>query len=411
MKTTIIKPWRGGDYMKKILAISFLGGLILLVPTRFYSQKIETKAGIRVVHNEKGGTWGANPAVSLTLLRTLGDIDIDDSNLSFNQPSDVAMDAGGNVYVLDTMNQRIQKFGPDGKYLATIGRKGQGPGEFNYPSSLDISPTGSLYVLEGMQSKIMVLSSDGKELRTIRTLNNRVMRIRHLNSGMVAGGIYLGFGRGASEQKNKNKPKLIKLFDLDGNTKLEFADAFDYGDEFSTSSGNISVFDADKDDNLYLSFYNQNRVEKYSPKGELLWKADRPLNYSAEMLEKGTIERSERGTSMQAPRFNTCSLGVAADEKGRAWVITMNRQLTKEEQISTMSVAGGGGVRNVKTTGDRELQKTDAYKLEIFDSDGVLLGEIPIDHFVSAIRIFKDNLFLIDVERRAKIYHYKIVEK
>ena len=272
--------------MKKLLAIGLLGAFILFVPTRFYSQKIETKAGIRIVHNEKGGTWSANPAVSLTLVRTFGDIDIDDPNLAFNQPSDVAMDAAGNLYILDTMNQRIQKFGPDGKYLATIGRKGQGPGEFNYPSSLDISPTGSLYVLEGMQKKILVLSPEGRELRTIRTLNDMVMKMRHLNSGMVAGGIYLGFGRGASEQKNKNKPKLIKVFDLDGNTKLDLAAAFDYGDEFSTSSGNISFFDADKDDNLYLSFYNQNRIEKYSPNGILLWKADRPLNYIAEMLDK-----------------------------------------------------------------------------------------------------------------------------
>jgi DNA-binding beta-propeller fold protein YncE len=397
--------------MKRLSAVVFLGGIILAASILGFSQKIESKAGIRIVHNEKSGTWGLNPAVSLTLVRTLGDIDIDDPNLAFNQPSDVAMDAGGNVYVLDTMNQRIQKFGPDGKYLATIGRKGQGPGEFNYPSALDISPTGSLYVLESMQKKILVLSPEGRELRTIRTLNDMVMKIRHLNSGMVAGGIYLGFGRGASEQRNKKKPKLIKIYDLDGKTQQDLADAFDFGDEFSTSSGNISFFDADKDDNLYLSFFNQNRIEKYSPKGILLWTADRPLNYSTEMLEKGTVERSERGTSMQAPRFNTCSIGIAVDEKERAWVITLNRQLKKEEQVGTIMTVGSGGVSSVKTMGDRELQKTDAFKLEVFDTDGGLLGEVPLEHFVSAIRIFKDSLFLIDVERRAKIYHYKIVEK
>jgi len=397
--------------MKKIAVIGSAFGLFLLVSIQTYSQKIETKAGVRIVHNEKGGTWGANPAVSLTLMRTFGDIDIDDPNLAFNQPSDVAMDAAGNLYVLDTMNQRIQKFGPDGKYLATIGRKGQGPGEFNYPSALDISPAGSFYVLESMQKKILILSPEGRELRTIRTLNDMVMKIRHLNSGMVAGGIYLGFGRGASEQRNKKKPKLIKIYDLDGASKLDLAAAFDYGDEFSTSSGNISFFDADKDDNLYLSFYNQNRIEKYSPKGILLWTADRPLNYSTEMLEKGTVERSERGTSMQAPRFNTCSIGIAVDEKERAWVITLNRQLKKEEQVGTIMTGGSGGVSSVKTMGDRELQKTDAFKLEVFDTDGGLLGEVPLEHFVSAIRIFKDSLFLIDVDRRAKIYHYKIVEK
>ena len=53
-------------------------------------------------------------------------------------PGDVAVDKAGNIYILDSGNARIQKFGPDGKYLATIGRKGQGPGEFILPDGLDI---------------------------------------------------------------------------------------------------------------------------------------------------------------------------------------------------------------------------------------------------------------------------------
>jgi WD40 repeat protein len=380
--------------------------VFIIISALAYSQKIETVDGVRVVHNEKGGKWGNKPEISIKLLRTLGDIDTEDENLAFNTPSDIMMDEAGNVYILDSSNQRIQKFSPDGKYLATIGRKGQGPGEFNYRSSIDIDANGNLYVLESTRKIIHVLSPEGKELKTVRVLKDNVMKIRRLNSGLLAAGVYLGFGRSASEQKDKARPKLMKTFDLEGNAKMEFADAFDYGDDFSTSAGNLFLFDADSEDNLYLSFYNQNRVEKYSPKGICLWKADRPLNYSSEMQAKGKIERSERGVAMESPKFNVCSNGISVDGKRRAWVITLNRQLKKEEQISVISTSA-----SARTIGDRELQKTDAYKLEIFDTDGVLLGEIPLDHFVSVIRIVKDNLFLIDVERRAKVFQYKIIEK
>ena len=60
----------------------------------------------------------------------------------------------GNIYVLDTGNARIQKFGPDGAYLATIGRKGQGPGEFIMPDALDIDRDGNLVVADPAQCRI-----------------------------------------------------------------------------------------------------------------------------------------------------------------------------------------------------------------------------------------------------------------
>jgi hypothetical protein len=37
----------------------------------------------------------------------------------------------------------------------------------------------------------------------------------------------------------------------------------------------------------------QNRIEKYAPDGRLLWRADRPLNYGTDVIEKGTIKRGK----------------------------------------------------------------------------------------------------------------------
>jgi hypothetical protein len=42
----------------------------------------------------------------------------------------VVADEAGQIFAMDGGNRRIQVYGPDGKYLRTIGRSGNGPGEF-----------------------------------------------------------------------------------------------------------------------------------------------------------------------------------------------------------------------------------------------------------------------------------------
>jgi hypothetical protein len=73
----------------------------------------------------------------------------------------------------------------------------------------------------------------------------------------------------------------------------------------------------------------------------------------------------------------------------------------------------GGEERNIsmKTEGNVELRNTDAYRLEVYDPDGSLLGIIPLDRFVDGIRIERDRLFFIDQMRGAQVLEYRIVEK
>jgi len=60
--------------------------------------------------------------------------------------SGFAIDTAGRVYVADFQDPRIVVFGRDGRHLATIGRKGRGPGEFSAPTGPVIGPGGALYV-------------------------------------------------------------------------------------------------------------------------------------------------------------------------------------------------------------------------------------------------------------------------
>ena len=391
--------------MRKIFNIGFWGAIFLFASVLAYSQKIETIDGVRIIHNEKGGIWGNKPEISIKLLRTIGDIDTEDENLAFNSPLDIGMDAARNLYILDSANQRIQKFSPEGKYLATIGRKGRGPGEFENPSSLDIDPNGFLYVLDTGQNRIQVLKPDGGEFKTIPTTGLGIGRIRLLKSGRLAARRDVNWER--EYVKGKSLPKLIRLLDLQLKMKGEFGEVFDYEEILTNQFGNSAQVEVDKDDNIYLEFFYQNRIEKYSPDGKLLWRAERPLNFSTEVIEKGKIETTADTRSYHSPKMNRCSIGVAADGKDRIWSLTMNRQLKNEEKVYVSTSGGPSGITR-KIVGNTDLRTTDAFKLEVFDSSGILLGEIPIGHFADDIRILGDSLFLLDRMRGVKYYQYKI---
>jgi len=410
MKTTTID--------RRLAGLMIIGLMLAGLPAAsgVAPQKIETVEGIRVVHNEKGGLWGETPKVSLELVRRIGDVDTEDEHLAFTYPSDVAVDGEGNIYILDTGNAWIQKFGPDGKYLATIGRKGQGPGEFMMPDSFDFDKDGNLVVNDAGQRRVQKIIGGGRDVKSFLVQDEFVYGLRCLNSGdcVVKLSTY-SFPRPGQKAKTAGEMRLFRILGPNGAVKNEFGVLTDFGESLTTASGNAGEFAVDAGDGLVVSFNTQNKIDKYGPDGQLLWRADRPLDYGTEVRKKGKIERSSRGISMSDPEMNACSVDIAVDGRGRIWVVTYDRQLKKEEKVQTsiMSVGGPGGIESVsyKTEGNTDVRATDAFKLEIFDGDGVLLGAVPLAHFVDAIRIFGDSLFLIDRERGVTVYQYKIVEK
>ena len=402
--------------MKKLflcaLIVSLMWGNAML-----WAQKIETVDGVRVVHNQKGGQWGKTPKVALELVRKIGDIDSDDENLSFNQPGDVAMDAKGNIYILDCANARIQKFGADGKFLASIGRKGQGPGEYMMPDSLDFDASGRLIVYDPFQLRVQAFTGDGKETKITTLQGMRVSHLRCWTAGAyLTGGPLFAMPPRKGEEAKQPKPTLFKSFGPDGKLSREFGSLVDLGDPATSSMGNGIVFAVDGQGGVAAAFTLQNRLEKYTADGKLLWWADRPMNFSTEVKKKGKMESSEGGFMISGPDMNDCAVAVAADKKGRIWVVTYSRQLKKEEQIQRNMMSSGGpagGISSIKSEvkGNTDIRKTDAFKLEVFAPDGILLGDVPLTHFVDHARICGDYLFLIDANRGATVYQYKIVEK
>lgn len=79
-------------------------------------------------------------------------------------PRGVAVDAQGDVDVVDTGNQRIDQFSASGELIRTIGQAGSGPGQFQEPVAAVITPQGELVVLDSANGWISRFSSSGQFL-------------------------------------------------------------------------------------------------------------------------------------------------------------------------------------------------------------------------------------------------------
>ena len=82
----------------------------------------------------------------------------------FAKPSGLAVDQEGNLYVADTLNDRIEIFDADGKFISTFGKNGDGPGYFARPKGVAIDGDGHIWVADGMQDRVQVFNHEAQLL-------------------------------------------------------------------------------------------------------------------------------------------------------------------------------------------------------------------------------------------------------
>jgi len=84
----------------------------------------------------------------------------------FRQPTDVAWDSQGNIYISDGyVNSRVAKYSKAGDWVKSWGERGTGPGQFNTPHAIAIDRSDNVYVGDRANRRIQVFDTDGKFLR------------------------------------------------------------------------------------------------------------------------------------------------------------------------------------------------------------------------------------------------------
>jgi DNA-binding beta-propeller fold protein YncE len=178
----------------------------------------------------------------------------------FRYPHGVAVDSTGNVYVVDTDNNRIQKFDADGTFLTTWGSYGMGGGRFCYPRGVAVDGEGNIYVADMYNHRIQKFDADGNLLTKWGSYGLGNGRFRYPYGVAVDSedNIYV-----ADMYNNR-----IQKFDADGNFLTKWGSIGSGDAQFRYPRG-IAV---DGEDNIYVADMFNYRIQKFDPDGNFLTK-------------------------------------------------------------------------------------------------------------------------------------------
>ncbi|MCP4723617.1 MAG: hypothetical protein GY863_01200, partial [bacterium] len=206
----------------------------------------------------------------------------------------------------------------------------------------------------------------------------------------------------------KGHSPLLYVMDDDGKLVRGVGNVIYERDMYINLVKNNGYFCIDDDGNYYVTYKSLNRIQKHGPDGKILFRSERPLNFTTDVLAKTRQRKRGNSTITDYPKMNKVSGAIAVDSKKRIWVATYKRQIKDDEKISVAVTESDNTAPLTEIYGNTDVLETDMFVLEIFSSEGVLIGKIQLGHFMDDIRIFGDRLYVLDKFRSMQYYVYKI---
>jgi len=209
------------------------------------------------------------------------------SAATFNIPSGVAVDSSGNVYVTDTLNNRIEKFSSTGTFITEWGSSGSLNGEFNSPIGVAVDSLGNVFVTDSVNNRVEKFTSTGTFITKWGTLGtgNGAFNGPTFLATDPSGNVYVTDTDNTRVQKFSNTGAFITKWGSFGSGPSEFESP--YG---------IAV---DSAGNVYVADHLTQIVQKFSSSGAFL------LSW---------------GTSGTGPGQFSQASGVAVDSSGNVYV-------------------------------------------------------------------------------------------
>lgn len=171
----------------------------------------------------------------------------------------IATDKQGNVYIADGGNNRVQKFDSNGKFLMKWGSMGSGEGQFGTSpedggvGGIASDSQGNVYVVDPVNHRIEKFDTNGHFL------------LQWGSPGSEVGQFVLPSGVAVDTQDNvyvtDNEANCVSKFDRNGRFLFKWGETGENPGQFSYPQG-IAV---DKQGNIYVANVIEN-IEKFAPK-------------------------------------------------------------------------------------------------------------------------------------------------
>ncbi len=114
---------------------------------------VETIGDTTVVRTVSGSVWEGEAALVPEV--SIGELE-GPEELLFGSIRSIAVDDDHSVYVFDGQAHHVRVFDPDGAYVKTLGRRGEGPGEFRSAEAIGVLPDGRLVVRDIGNQRVAV---------------------------------------------------------------------------------------------------------------------------------------------------------------------------------------------------------------------------------------------------------------
>jgi len=198
----------------------------------------------------------------------------------FLEPKGVAVDAAGNIYVADTLNHRIQKFDPQGKFLLKWGSKGEGDGQFNEPWGIAVDRAGNVYVADTWNHRIQKFDSDGRFLAKWGTFAD-TRGLPDATPAVFYGPRAIAIDKDGNLWVADTGNKRLQKFAADGRYLAQFGSAGTEEGHFNEPVG-VAI---DPAGNIYVADTWNRRIQKFSASLSLVaiwpiagWESESVLN-------------------------------------------------------------------------------------------------------------------------------------
>lgn len=319
--------------------------LIVAVPQGAGTGPVEIKVGDQSV---TGPVFNYAYKITVSTLAgngTVGYVDANGTSAEFSDPSGIALDRMGNVYVADLSNNRIRKIAPSGAVSTFAGNGGEGhidangtSAEFNLPSGVSVDSSGNIYVTDWYNNQIRMITPSG----TVSTVagnglgsadgNGDSAKFVFISFAPVQGVAIDGQGNLYVADEGNNRIRKISssgvVSTLAGSSAGYFDNAQGAAAKFDVPTG-VAV---DMQGNVYVADAGNNCIRKVTPSG------------AVSTFAGSTSSGYADGSGGTAKFFNPNALAV--DRKGNIYVADFAnmriRMITPSGLVSTLA---GNGTR------------------------------------------------------------------
>jgi sugar lactone lactonase YvrE len=208
-------------------------------------------------------------------------------NGQFENPTGIATDSKGNIWVADPWNDRVQEFNSEGKYLSQFGKHGEGAGEFIFPYGIAIDSSDNVWVADSGNDRVQVFNPEGKLLFKFGESGK--------GNGQFEFPTAIAFNSLGSAFVTDSGNNRVEKFSSSGKYSAQFGKAGTGNGEFQWPAG-IAI---DSANHIWVVDSENNRVQEFSSS----------LAYIGQFGKKG-----EGNGEFEYP------LGIAIDFQGRIWV-------------------------------------------------------------------------------------------